>query len=69
MEDNARDRLTKIDGLWAAGTKTEPGSWRAWAVREGFITEREDGGFDLVELDMADAPEWKDSETPACMAA
>jgi hypothetical protein len=70
MEDNARKRgFTKIEGLGCKGNKEMPGSWRLFAAQEGFITERKDGGFDLVKLDMADAPEWKDSEAPQCMAA
>jgi hypothetical protein len=43
LEDNARPYLKTIEGLWRKTRKRDgrPGSWRAWAEREG-LTRKED---------------------------
>jgi 3'-phosphoadenosine 5'-phosphosulfate sulfotransferase (PAPS reductase)/FAD synthetase len=72
LEDNARPGFTAIQGLWRNGTKEKPGSWRVFAEREGLITARPDGGFDLVALDPAQCPVHPDelaAVVPSCLAA
>lgn len=46
----------KNESLWRSSTKTRPGSWYEWAVREGYIKEKENGGYELVPPDPLLAP-------------
>ncbi len=58
LEVNAKSRggLKKIEGLWRSSTKARPGSWYEWSLREGYIREKEDGGYQIVPPDMLLAP-------------
>jgi hypothetical protein len=48
MEENARPKLKKIEGLWRKSTKTRSGSWVEWAISEGLATRGEDGTVSLI---------------------
>lgn len=49
MEEKARPKLQKVEGLWRKSTRTKPGSWVEWAIAEGMAERRGDGSIGLIE--------------------
>lgn len=45
IEAVAAPKLTVVQGLWRKATKTRPGSWTEWALREGMVERVEDGSL------------------------
>ena len=48
IEEVSRHRFTTVEGLWRKSTKSRPGSWVAWAIREGLVQRNADGNLVLI---------------------
>lgn len=48
IEEIARPKLEKVEGLWRKSTRTRPGSWVEWAIGERLAERLPDGRLRLI---------------------